>query len=181
VRCKKSFGRRVVLRKIFSHKYKAILICAVLFIGLAAYFYCENSVGAADRALGEVTVISGENIYEPFRQSLGGSDKRGGGILMWSGIPLLDMDFERHIAEVPVIRYEENFEFVLTGGAPARSRYRLYDNKREHTYYSSSETFNLPPNPGEYLLELTQSWHNDYETAAYQYFVMLIIEADDFR
>ena len=150
------------------HRLLATLLLLMFLTG------CNNQ--NIDDIVGEVTVISNGVSYIPYRQGISGSNGRGG---IWDGMPPA---LEKLIDEAPLIRYSEDFEFVLSGGNATRGHYALYDSKMEQLYYRLESGFRLPPHHGEYILCLTQTWGDSKRYTSvygtYGYYVRLLIEEE---
>jgi len=156
-------------------KRKNIILFLAIFI-IGAYLFIKAADALNRELVGEVTVVSGENTFIPFKQAVCGQD----GTRLWDGVPLLSIDYEKYIIEVPVVHYDDNFEFVLTGGMPAQGDYTLYIGAGlGQIHYRQSPTFRLPPRPGEYLLCYWLTWGNvGGRYASYQYYVRLVYKVE---
>ena len=147
-------------------------IIGISLVTLILLFWFGFSQSVEEEVVGEVIVISGENVYTPFRQAVSGQK----GNTTWDGMPLLRPNSE-YLLELPSILYKDNFSFDLRGGKPIQGDYTLYDNNLEQIYYWRTDSFRLPSSPGEYILCLWQTWSNGRkaigaENANYQYYVV---------
>ena len=172
-----------------------ILLCTVLFI-FAGCDYAHILGGTASASelpdiieqeqasfeVGEVTIISEGNLYEPAIHFLHGASYFGGMLMSASGISF-ELWLENNFDEIPVLQYSPNLQVSLEGVYG-----EVVTHIQEHAglaltaigipaedFTGGTAYVSLPDEAGTYLIYFDVRWSGDGNDFALQRYVFKVV------